>query len=94
LSSLLAPMAVAIAVVLAGRAAAVSISTVVLGVAKRLGMSRGRVIKVLTWGGIPGGVSVALAMAIPHGGRDMFVFMIYGVVAFAMIVQGLTINRV
>lgn len=52
------------------------------------------VVKVLTWGGLRGGISVALALAIPPGEiRDLILAITYAVVAFSIIVQGLTLKR-
>ncbi len=52
-------------------------------------------IKVLTWGGIRGGISVALALALPAGAeRQMILTMTYVIVLFSIVVQGLTLGRV
>ena len=52
-------------------------------------------IPVLTWSGLRGGISVALALSVPHlGYRDVIVTMTYAVVVFSVIVQGLTIRSV
>ncbi|WP_292008730.1 sodium:proton antiporter [Chryseobacterium sp.] len=52
-------------------------------------------IKVLVWGGIRGGVSIALAMSIPKGEYSNVILSItYCVVVFSIIVQGLTIGKV
>jgi len=51
------------------------------------------VIKILTWGGLRGGISVALALSIPKGyERDMIVTMTYAVVVFSILIQGLTLK--
>jgi len=51
------------------------------------------VVKLLTWGGIRGGISVALALSLPAGPeRDVIVSATYVVVAFSILVQGLTIG--
>jgi CPA1 family monovalent cation:H+ antiporter len=51
--------------------------------------------KVLTWGGLRGGISVALALSLPGGAeRDTIVTLTYGVVAFSILGQGLSIGYV
>jgi CPA1 family monovalent cation:H+ antiporter len=51
-------------------------------------------IKLLTWGGLRGGISVALALSLPVGpARDTIVAMTYTVVAVSILVQGLTLGR-
>jgi monovalent cation:H+ antiporter, CPA1 family len=50
---------------------------------------------ILTWGGLRGGISVALALSIPTAMQgEFFVVITYIVVLFSIIVQGLTIGRV
>ncbi|WP_294198444.1 sodium:proton antiporter, partial [uncultured Chryseobacterium sp.] len=52
-------------------------------------------VKVLIWGGIRGGVSIALAMSIPKNEYSEIILSItYCVVVFSIIVQGLTIAKV
>ncbi|UCF38821.1 MAG: sodium:proton antiporter [Acidobacteriota bacterium] len=52
------------------------------------------VIRILTWAGLRGGISVALARSLPPGeAREIFLPATYGVVVFSIAVQGLTINR-
>jgi monovalent cation:H+ antiporter, CPA1 family len=50
---------------------------------------------VLTWGGLRGGITVALALALPPGeARGPLLTVCYGVVVFSIVVQGLTMQRV
>ncbi|HXD88182.1 MAG TPA: sodium:proton antiporter [Urbifossiella sp.] len=56
-------------------------------------------VRVLTWGGLRGGISVALALSLPReangepiGERGAIVMMTYVVVVFSVLVQGLTIG--
>ncbi len=56
---------------------------------------RGKALGVLTWGGLRGGISVALALGLPPGGlRETLLPVCYGVVVFTIIVQGLTMEKV
>jgi CPA1 family monovalent cation:H+ antiporter len=50
---------------------------------------------LFTWGGLRGGISVALALSIIDTieYRDAILFMTYGVVIFSIIVQGLTLKN-
>jgi len=51
------------------------------------------VVKILTWGGLRGGISVALALSIPESeSRDLIIVMTYIVVVFSILVQGLTMK--
>ena len=52
-------------------------------------------VKVLVWGGIRGGVSIALALSIPQNEHTNAIISItYCVVVFSIVVQGLTIGKV
>ncbi|GAP26047.1 hypothetical protein GLF_2929 [Gluconobacter frateurii NBRC 101659] len=56
---------------------------------------RGRVLGILTWGGLRGGISVSLALGLPAGDlRELLLPVCYGVVVFTIIVQGLTMEWV
>ena len=50
-------------------------------------------VKILTWGGLRGGISVALALSLPPGdARDVILAITYVIVVFSILVQGLTIG--
>jgi CPA1 family monovalent cation:H+ antiporter len=52
-------------------------------------------IRILTWGGLRGGISVAMALSLPLSPeRDVIVALTYAVVVFSILVQGLTIGRI
>jgi CPA1 family monovalent cation:H+ antiporter len=52
-------------------------------------------IRILTWGGLRGGISIALALSLPPGSeRDIIIAATYLVVVFSVLVQGLTFGRV
>ena len=51
--------------------------------------------KVLTWGGLRGGISVALALSLPPGPeREIVLSLTYMVVVFSILGQGLSIGKV
>jgi len=83
---------IAIPVVLLSRFISVSIPVSLLR--SKYQFSPG-VIKILTWGGLRGGISVALVLSLPADEvRQYLLPMTYAVVVFAMLVQGLTLGRV
>lgn len=82
----------AVAVTLLARAVVVGSPVAVLP--RAFNLPRGSW-KVLTWGGLRGGISVALALSLPPGPeRDTVVALTYGVVVFSIFVQGLSIGHV
>jgi CPA1 family monovalent cation:H+ antiporter len=49
---------------------------------------------LMTWAGIRGGISIALALSLPPSGeRELILFVTYSVVVFSILVQGLTVGR-
>jgi CPA1 family monovalent cation:H+ antiporter len=79
-----------IPLVLFARFAGVALPLAALG--SRAGLSHGA-IRVLTWGGLKGGVSIALAMKTPEFvGRNGVLTVTYAVVIFSIVVQGLTVG--
>jgi len=79
----------AVAVTVAARALAVGLPVAALR--ERFGLPSGSAI-VLTWGGLRGGISVALVLSMPAGAaRDTLLVLTYCVVVFSVLVQGLTL---
>jgi CPA1 family monovalent cation:H+ antiporter len=79
-----------IPIVLAARFISVSIPIGLLRFKEEF--SKG-VIRILTWSGLRGGISVALVLSLPpFEGRDLLLACTYIVVLFSIIVQGLTLK--
>lgn len=54
-----------------------------------------KTIFILTWGGLRGGISIALALSIPNEfGKEIWVTITYIIVCFSILIQGLTIGKV
>lgn len=52
-------------------------------------------VTLITWGGLRGGISVAMALSLPHGpARQTILVITYVVVVFSILVQGLSLGRV
>lgn len=61
---------------------------------QRYGLPTGT-LRLLTWAGVRGGISIALALALPAGlARTTLLAVTYVVVCFSILVQGLTMERV
>ena len=72
----------------------ISVALPVLVLKARMKFER-HAIAILTWGGLRGGLSIALALSLPAGNyKDLFVSITYTIVIFSIIVQGLTIGPV
>lgn len=60
---------------------------------KRLDFVRNTTL-IMTWGGLRGGISIAMALSLTeHMQRDLFLTVTYVVVVFSIIVQGLTVGK-
>lgn len=67
----------------------------VVGLMRRFRDFSPGVVKILTWSGLRGGISVALVLSMPKGDeRDLILTMTYVVVIFSILVQGLTVGKV
>ncbi|HKK06767.1 MAG TPA: sodium:proton antiporter [Gammaproteobacteria bacterium] len=82
---------VVIPVVLLARFASVGLPVTIM---RRFRTFSPNAVQIMTWGGLRGGISVALALSLPFGhARDVIVAITYAVVVFSIVVQGLTIGR-
>ena len=89
----LAAALITIPVVLTARFVSVGVPIVLLKTARRTFSAR--VIRILTWSGLRGGISVALILSLPEfDNKSLLITCTYLVVLFSVIVQGLTIGVV
>jgi CPA1 family monovalent cation:H+ antiporter len=78
----------AIPIALAARWISVAVPLIAFG---RFRQSTPHSLALLTWGGLRGGLSIAMALSLPaSGGRDVILGMTYAVVACSILVQGTT----
>ncbi|MEM7024902.1 MAG: sodium:proton antiporter, partial [Pseudomonadota bacterium] len=88
------PALIAIAVCLVARWISVFIPLTALGGAHKLDAQRIGLSNLLTWGGLRGGLALAMALSLPQGPEQTLILhMTFAVVAFSIIVQGLSIGR-
>ncbi|BCH24276.1 cation:proton antiporter [Mesorhizobium sp. L-8-3] len=81
----------AIPIVLFGRLVSVTVPISLLSFRQKFAVGA---IPILTWGGLRGGVSVALALSLPDSeAKPTILAVTYGVVLFSIIVQGLTVKH-
>lgn len=90
--SFMAAAGLAIPLALAVRGLSITVASLPLNLGSP---NKLRGIALLTWSGLRGGISVALALALPHSPyREELVTACYGIVIFTMIVQGLSLRRI
>jgi len=71
----------------------ISVGASVTALRWQRGFSPGTV-KILTWAGLRGGISVALALSLPLGPeRNSIITVTYVIMVFSILVQGLTVGR-
>ena len=82
---------IAIFIVLAARFISVGIPVTLL---RNFREFNPHIVKIMTWGGLRGGISVALALTLPAGPeRDIILTLTYAIVVFSILIQGLSIGK-
>ena len=84
--------AAAVLVTLSSRWISVWLTLAAMGSRRRFG---NKIVAILTWGGLRGGLAVAMALSLPPGDyREPIVAITWTVAVFSVLVQGTTIGRV
>ncbi|MEE9328351.1 MAG: sodium:proton antiporter [Cocleimonas sp.] len=53
-----------------------------------------KIVRILTWGGLRGGISIALVLTLPEGeNREALLVITYVIVVFSILVQGMTVGK-
>ncbi len=53
-----------------------------------------KIVRILTWGGLRGGISIALVLTLPAGEyRETLLMITYVIVVFSILVQGMTVGK-
>jgi len=85
---------IAICVCLIARAISVYVPIAALNATSLLSADRFGMTMLLTWGGLRGGLSLALALSLPESPQKaLIVNMTFGVVVFSVLVQGSTMSK-
>jgi len=91
---LMKTLPIAILVCLIVRAVSVYVPITALMMTRTLDGDRNGVTKLLTWGGLRGGLALALALSLPEShDKPLIVNMTFAVVAFSVLAQGSTIAK-
>lgn len=83
---------ISVSIVLAARYVGVAIP---IGIMKRYRHFEKNTVAILTWGGLRGGLSIAMALSLPNtiAEKDLILSCTYVVVVFSILFQGLTIGK-
>jgi CPA1 family monovalent cation:H+ antiporter len=83
-----------ILVCLIARAISVYVPIAILNMTPKLDAHAVGLTKLLTWGGLRGGLALALALSLPDSAqKPLIINMTFAVVAFSVLVQGSTISK-
>ena len=83
-----------VSVVVAVLARYIAVSIPLIFLSTLITKEKGEIV-ILTWAGLKGGISIALALSLPDmESKPMIVTAAYAVVVFSILIQGLTIEKV